>query len=138
MNRQSDFSKDFSLQKTPESKCIKADVILGSPSSMNCLGTGICRLIPTRTYKAMICKRTPALVKIKDSHVLQIIFDKSELNEEILKMHFSGAYFMIESKFVLPNWMRKNLNCGDKNTIMPGKYRINKMKHCVILEFVLT
>lgn len=102
---------------------IRCEIIFGSPS-MDCRGTGICKIISTeeRTDIGGACARTPAYIASRrDDSGMLIFFSKDQLSDEVFSRHFPENILSMDEPCPVPEFIRTGLKT-DIQRLSAGSY----------------
>lgn len=111
---------------------IKAEVMLGAPSA-GCAGVGICRVMPAAETPGKCPSVKAGIGLTLDGH-LQFTFLKSDLDEEMIRLHFRKGLFQVLEVYTLPD----NIACQlqlDSRHIEPGIYAVWETPEHFVVEF---
>lgn len=120
--------KDISasiLHAVPHGVVIRCEIIFGSPS-MDCRGTGICKIISTeeRSGHAGACASFPAYIAAqRDGNRLLIFFSKQQLSDAAFSRHFPENTLSMNEACPVPEFIQTGLET-DISSISAGKYQL--------------
>lgn len=99
------------------------EIIFGSPS-MNCRGTGICKITSTEELTSLSCARFRAHITLRrDGHGLLVFFSKDQLADAAFSRHFPEDKLVMNEPCVVPEFIRTSLNT-DIQYISAGRYQL--------------
>lgn len=104
---------------------IRCEIIFGSPS-MDCRGTGICKIISTeeRSGHAGACASFPAYIAARhDGNGLLIFFSKQQLSDAAFSRHFPENTLSMNEACPVPEFIQTGLET-DISSISAGKYQL--------------
>ncbi len=113
-------------------KKIKAEVILGAPGS-GCNGVGICRVMAVADSR-IPCPSVPAWIGITESGRWQFAFEKSAMDEKMIRRHFRWALFQVIEPYDMPLKFYRQLKSSVPR-IEPGIYTVWDTPDRLIVEF---
>ncbi len=117
-------------------KAIHSEVVFGSPT-MNCNGTGICRISSMHSVKAdqdtSACQKTVAQLMPGGTGKITMYFFRSRLCINLFRKHFYKGVLEIQDPCIIPDDLMQSLNIQTR-TIQPGKYAIAEQNGVFKLE----
>ncbi|MBL7784101.1 MAG: hypothetical protein JNM22_22885 [Saprospiraceae bacterium] len=111
-----------------------AEIILGNPRSINCEGTGICRIFPQRLTKRTNEKSVHVRLDFFSDYTVVLYLKCSELSDSLYQQHFSNQSFIVEAPVKWPIWIRKQLSQETIPEILPGNYPYTKQGDAFIIH----
>lgn len=113
-------------ENTQHVKFLYSDVVFGSPS-MNCNGTGICKIIGTnsvrRSLLAKSCHKTLAQIAAAPSGKLSLFFFRELLCVKLYRQHFHKGVLRMNEPCRLPAQLSRGLDVKAKQ-LLPGDYAV--------------
>lgn len=100
---------------------LKAEVVFGKPSK-NCLGTGICKVLPYQATNECGCASTSVELRKANEHTLLMRFRREELCSK-RRRQFAEGSFLVEESVALPEFVKKELKF-DAAFILSGCYAV--------------
>ncbi len=115
------------IDKNPSTvKILYCDVVFGSPS-MDCNGTGICKLTSTRTLKQLSvkkdCRRTLGQIAASPNGHVSLFFFREFLCTHLYRQHFRKGVLVMKEACSLPSWISKGLDIKEKK-MQAGSYAV--------------
>jgi hypothetical protein len=114
---------------------IRCEIIFGSPS-MDCRGTGICKIISTEelTDNARACTRFPVSVALRpDEKGLLFLFSKDLLSDTAFSRHFQNGMLTMNGACPVPEFIRSGLKT-DIQYLSQGCYQLLRDDEYVFLQ----
>lgn len=121
----------ITTQKTPSiiphsTKVMHCDVVFGSPS-MDCNGTGICKITGTNSIRPINlkkdCKLTFGQIASGPNGRVSLFFFREFLCTQLYRQHFYKGVFEIKENCPMPQEISKGLNIKGQN-LLPGNYAV--------------
>jgi|GEM_PF-624988 len=114
-------------------KCIRADLVLGSPVA-GCSGLGVCRILSARqTWKGK-CPKVSAWMSVADQGQLRVSFMKNSMDLKMMRRHFRWTLFQVLEAFELPAFLVLELQL-EQLWIAPGIYTVWETPDLLIVDF---
>jgi hypothetical protein len=108
-------------------KMMQCEVVFGAPS-MNCNGTGICRITGTTSFQPFLlnkdCRTTLGHVSKTACGKLSLFFFRELLCIHLFRQHFHKGVLVMDEACPIPEEISIELNF-DKKQMQPGKYTIH-------------
>jgi hypothetical protein len=108
-------------------KMMQCEVVFGAPS-MNCNGTGICRITGTNSFHPLLqkkdCRFTLGYVSKTACDKLSLFFFRELLCIHLFRQHFRKGVLVLDEACLLPEEISSELNF-DKKYVQPGHYTIH-------------
>ncbi len=105
------------------------DVVFGSPS-MDCNGTGICKITGTNSIRPLFLKKDCLLTKgqicAAPDGKISLFFFREFLCIHLYRQHFRKGVLTMKEACPLPKEISKSLNLKGKR-LMPGNYAVVEM-----------
>ena len=106
---------------------VHCEVVFGAPS-MNCSGTGICRITGVNSIQPFLlkkdCSATFGHASKTASDKLSLVFFRELLCIQLFRQHFHKGVLVLEEACPIPEELSSELNL-DKKQVQPGKYTIH-------------
>lgn len=119
-------TKIFPNQTTYPSKMMHCDVVFGSPS-MDCNGTGICKITGTNSIRPMhlkkSCQLTFGQIAAAPNGKVSLFFFREFLCIQLYRQHFRKGVLTMKEQCPIPSDISKTLNVKAKN-LLPGNYAV--------------
>ena len=119
-------TKIFPNQTTYPSKMMHCDVVFGSPS-MDCNGTGICKITGTNSIRPMhlkkSCQLTFGQIAAAPNGKVSLFFFREFLCIQLYRQHFRKGVLTMKEQCPVPSDISKTLNIKAKN-LLPGNYAV--------------
>ncbi len=110
------------------SKVMHCDVVFGSPS-MDCNGTGICRITGTNSFRTLpkkkACQLTFGQIAAAPDSKISLFFFREFLCIQLYRQHFRKGVLAMKEACPIPSEIAKGLNLFGKN-LLPGNYAITE------------
>lgn len=115
-------------QKSPQIlQKMYCDVVFGSPS-MDCNGTGICKINSTSSRQALLLKKdctlTTGVMATNPNGQVSLYFFRKFLCIHLYRQHFHRGVFVLNEPCTLPAEITKGLNIKGK-ALIPGQYKVH-------------
>jgi hypothetical protein len=115
----------------------QCDVIFGSPS-MDCRGTGICKITGTNSVLdpqiKRDCTRTKATVQLTaNGTTVNLYFLRADLCSKLYRFHFWKGVFELFEPCEIPTDFCANLGV-ERLSMLPGSYRIIENQRFVVVQ----
>ena len=108
------------------SKIMRCDVVFGSPS-MDCNGTGICRITSVHVLNSLqlkkSCQLTFGQIAAAPNGKVSIYFFREFLCIKLFKAHFRKGVLTMKEACPIPSKIYKGLNIHGKK-LLPGDYTV--------------
>jgi hypothetical protein len=119
-------TKIFPNQTTYPSKMMHCDVVFGSPS-MDCNGTGICKITGTNSIRPVhlkkSCQLTFGQIAAAPNGKVSLFFFREFLCIQLYRQHFRKGVLTMKEQCPVPSDISKTLNVKAKN-LLPGNYAV--------------
>ena len=114
-------------QKSPQIlQKMYCDVVFGSPS-MDCNGTGICKINSTSSRQALVlkkdCKHTSGVIASNPSGQVSLYFFRKLLCIHLYRQHFHKGVFVLHESCALPEEITKGLDIRGQK-LLAGQYKV--------------
>lgn len=118
----------FPNKTTSSAKMMYCDVVFGSPS-MDCNGTGICKITGTHANRPIhlkkSCQLTFGLIAAAPKGKVSLFFFREFLCVPLYRQHFRKGVLEMKESCPLPSEISKGLNVKGK-TLQPGSYVVTE------------
>ncbi len=108
------------------SKMLHCDVVFGSPS-MDCSGTGICKITGTNAFLPLqqkkACQLTFAQVAAVPGGRISLYFFREFLCIHLYRQHFRKGVLVMKEACPIPSKISMGLNIAGKK-LLPGNYSV--------------
>lgn len=116
----------FPNKTTSSVKMMYCDVVFGSPS-MDCNGTGICKITGTHANRPIHlkknCQLTMGLIAAAPEGKVSLFFFREYLCIHLYRQHFRKGILEMKESCPLPKEISKGLNVNGR-TLLPGSYTV--------------
>lgn len=116
----------FPNKNSQPAKVMHCDVVFGSPS-MNCNGTGICKITGTNSISPIFlkkdCRRTFGQISAAPNGKVSLFFFREFLCIHLYRQHFRKGVLVMKEVCPLPSEVCKGLNLNGKN-LLAGNYEV--------------
>jgi len=112
-------------KNTYSSKVMHCDVVFGSPS-MDCNGTGICKITGTNTFLSVSkksCQLTFGQIAAAPNGKISLFFFREFLCIQLYRQHFRKGILAIKEACPLPSEIVQGLNIPG-TALIPGQYAV--------------
>lgn len=101
---------------------VRAEVVFGTPSK-NCLGTGICKVLPYEAPKNCQCPSSRVVFRKADERTIMMRIRRSDICPTAHRVQFQHEQFTLDESVALPEFVREALAL-DAQFILSGCYPI--------------
>ena len=119
-------TQKFPSTNSVPAKVLHCDVVFGSPS-MNCNGTGICKITGTNSVKPLQmkkdCRLTFGQIAAGPKGKISLFFFREFLCIHLYRQHFRKGVLVMKEDCPLPSEFTHGLNIKGKN-LLAGQYAI--------------
>lgn len=115
-------------QKSPQYlQKMYCDVVFGSPS-MDCNGTGICKINSAHSRQAVLpkkdCTHTSGVIASNPGGQISLYFFRKFLCIHLYRQHFRKGVFVLNEPCPVPEEITKGLNIKGQ-VLLPGQYKVH-------------
>lgn len=118
--------QNYPIPNAYPAKMIHCDVVFGSPS-MNCNGTGICKLTSSKLNRPTAlkrdCRMTFGQISATQEGKISLYFFREYLCIHLYRQHFRKGLLDMKESCPLPSGIAKSLKIKGKK-LVPGKYAV--------------
>lgn len=109
-------------------------VVFGSPQKA-CSGVGICTVLPANTVHNCSCPKMSASITLTKRGTLRFYFQKTTCSELLIRQHFPGGFFRVESTFAMPEFVCRCL-AVQPMFIRAGRYAVQETRTLLTVDFI--